>query len=131
MHTNPSQQGGTALRRRILVMGREQEADEATGRYLENCGHEVAVADNPGEAVSEAKRLDPQVLICDLDPQSEIERIKAVLRILDLYKSVLVIITNYHRGEILSQFPELQGSSCLRKPVSLRQLAQMVSSVPA
>lgn len=131
MDTRRSNQDGTTRRRRILYMGREQAADEATGRYLENCGHEVALAEDPGEAMSEAERLDPQVLICDLDPQSRHERIQAVMRIREAYQSVLVIITNYHRGEILNQFPQLRGSSCLRKPVSLRHLAQVVSSIPA
>lgn len=132
MQTNPSKQGAQGISRRILFLGREHdEADEATGRYLENCGHEVALAENPSEAMSEAEKLDPQILICDLHPQSDDERIDVAMRIRDCYETAVVIITNYHRGEVLHRFPELRGSSCLRKPVSLRQLAQMVSNVPA
>lgn len=114
--------------RRVLVMGRKGAAGEATERYLEYCGHEVARAGDPDSAVARAETLEPQVLVCDINVDSGSERIRAARQIQAEHQSALVIITNYRCGEIRNRFPELNVAGCLRKPLSLETLANAVSA---
>jgi len=114
-------------KRRVLLIGREHAASEATEQYLEYCGHEVALTKDPGSALQEADKLQPEVLICDLNVSSGKARIRAAMRIQEQHESAIVIITNHHCHEIQKKFPKLKVAQCLRKPISLRLLARSVS----
>ena len=114
--------------RRVLVLGREKSASEATERYLKYCGHQVVRAADPESALAKAASLAPQVLICDLNVTSGRDRVRAAMQILEDYQSALVVISNYRSGQIRDRFPELKMSVCLRKPISLASLAEAVAA---
>lgn len=113
--------------RRILVLGRELNDSEATGRYLAFCGHEVTQTRDPGFAERAADVLQPQVLVCDLNPDSDVERIRIARKILKRYRSDVVIISTHRRSEIRRRLPELNPTQVLRKPISLHELARSVA----
>jgi DNA-binding NtrC family response regulator len=117
--------------RRILVIGGGTDASDATERYLRYCGHEVSLTKDSQRAMTEADRLKPQVLVCDVNPKSGNDRVRAAKKIQEAHNSALVIITNYHRMEVRQRYPDLEVADFLRKPISLRVLADAVSKVAA
>jgi DNA-binding NtrC family response regulator len=116
-----------STKRRILVLGREQSASEATVRYLEYSGHQVSLAEDPKSAMLKADGIHPQVLICDLNPDSSYDRVRAARHIQERHESAIVVITNHFCWCVRDRFPELRVTQCLRKPVSLWHLAQSVA----
>lgn len=131
MGESQSKHASSTSGRRVLVIGRESDASEATERYLQYCGHEVTLAEDSQRAMAEAERLKPQVLVCEVSPKSGNDRLRAAKKIQKAHDAALVVITNYHRMEIRQRFPNLVVADYLRKPISLRVLADAVSSVPA
>lgn len=125
-----SKHAGTVAGRRVLLFGREPFANEATERFLQYCGHNVILALDSKRAVRKADRLKPQVLVCDVSPNSGSDRVCAARRIQEKHNTTLVLITNYHRIEVRQRFPELDVADHLRKPISLSVLADSVSRVP-
>lgn len=117
--------------RRILVIGSGNDANDATERYLQYCGHEVSLTKDSQRAMTEADRLKPQVLVCDVSPKSGNDRVRAAKKIQEAHNAALVVITNYHRMEVRQRYPDLDVADYLRKPISLRVLADAVSNVAA
>jgi CheY-like chemotaxis protein len=128
MNGSRASRNGTSATRRILLIGQELSAGEATERYLEYYGHTVTLAGDPASAMSRADDLEPEVLICDLNPASDDDRARTAQEILKKHPSDLVIITSYSCGEVRNRFPELEVALCLRKPISLESLARAVAA---
>ena len=114
---------------KVLILGREKAASEATVQYLRHCDHAATMAENLDDAMLVAEQLPPDVLVCDLNPESGQHRLDVVREIQRRFQSALIVISNYHGTEISKQFPEFQITTYLRKPISLRQLERSVSAV--
>lgn len=111
------------------MLGREPDTNSATRKYLEYVGHDVTHARDPDSALSQAARVKPHVVICDLNLRSGTggRRIDAARKIQEAYGAALVLVSGDHPAQVNHRFPDLQVADCLRKPVSLRQLARTVS----
>lgn len=114
--------------RRVLILGKGPETNGATRRYLEYCGHKVRREGDPDDAVVKAATMRPHVVICELDRRFGEERVAAAAQIQETHEAKVVLVTNYHRGEIRHRFPHLEVGEFLRKPISLMQLESTVAA---
>lgn len=127
MDTLQSEHGTGLLGRRVLMLGRDPDTNGATQKYLEFFGHEVTPARDSDSALSQAARVKPHVVICDLDLRSGQSRVDAARKIQEVYDAALVVVSSYPPMQVTHRFPDLEVAGCLKKPISLRQLARTVS----
>ena len=113
--------------RRVLVLGKGADINGATRKYLEFCGHTVCRSKGARNAVGEADEMKPHVVVCELDRRSGAERATAVRRIQEAHDAMVVLVTNFHRGEVTHRFPRLEVDAFLRKPISLSRLERTVA----
>ena len=113
----------------ILIVEDEAAARIATRRFLQYRGFRVDAAGTAVEAIEKARRLHPDVLICDWKLDGQHDGID-VARLLQQEQDVDVIfVTAYALNELRRNAPDLRTVGCLRKPISLGTLAAAVESL--
>jgi CheY-like chemotaxis protein len=113
----------------ILILEDEAAARIATRRYLQYRGYRVEAAGSADEAIEKARELHPDVLICDWKLNGRRDGID-VARLLQNEQNVDVIfVTAYALNELRRSAPDLRTVGCLRKPISLGNLAEAVESL--
>lgn len=73
----PSEQ----VQRRVLVVEDDPDCAEGLRQLLELCGYEVLVTHNGEQGLASARRLQPHVVLCDIDlPDTDGYTVGSVLR---------------------------------------------------
>jgi len=118
---------------RVLVVEDEDAARIATRRYLQNCGHEVEAAGTAAEAIAKADELRPDVLVCDWklanEPGGDGIAVARLLR--KKYGLAVIFVTAYALNDLRRNIGDLGSVDCLRKPISLHTLAEVVTATAA
>jgi signal transduction histidine kinase len=117
---------------RILVVEDNRDTAETMRELLELCGHEVAVKFTGLEGVAAARRLQPQVVLCDLGlPDMDGYAVAAALRQeSELASTYLVAVTGYGREEDRRRCREAGFDQHLVKPVDFAVLMETLAASP-
>jgi two-component system response regulator MprA len=122
----------TEIRRdnqRILVIEDEPAARQATQRYLQYCGYEVETASTAAMALQKASQFEPRVLICDCKLGDRNDGIDIAREIQNRFGSVVIFVTAWSLRDVRGQFKGIDVKECLRKPVRLGKLADVINTV--
>lgn len=118
---------------RVLVVEDEPTAREAVRRFLEFRGHNVSVAASAEEALAEAERFAPEVLVCDWQLDAGADGVDVADSLQRKHKLAVIMVTA-HRLEALKDKVrrfDIDVSAYRRKPVSLASLAETIESLEA
>ena len=120
----------TPGQRRILVIDDNVDAAEVVQVVLESFGHVVTVAHDGVSGASLARRLSPDLVLCDLGLPGEMDGL-AVARNLSTIAGgpYLVALTGYGREEDRRRALEAGFDLHLTKPVSIATLERVVSEL--
>lgn len=110
-----------------LVVEDEPSAREATARYLESRGHDVWTAANGQEALEQAARLEPEVLVCDWCLGSRPDGVEVARQLTERYGVAVIFTTAHPIDELRGETEDLPVLRYFRKPVSLPELADAVA----
>jgi DNA-binding response OmpR family regulator len=116
---------------RVLVVEDEPTAREAVRLFLEFRGHDVSVAATAQEALDQAGRFEPQVLVCDWQLDSGADGVDIAHSLQTKYDLAVIMVTA-HRLEALKEKVRrfaVDVSAYRRKPVSLASLAEIIESL--
>lgn len=115
---------------RVLVVEDNRDAAESLRRLLYHSGYEVAVAYNGQEGLRAAKRMQPDVVLCDIGlPDSNGFVVAAALREDPLTRDArLIAVTAYGRDEDRRRAREAGFDLHLVKPVDPQVLLAKLSS---
>lgn len=114
---------------RILIVEDEAAARIATRRYLQYRGYRVEAAGTAEEAVSLARELKPDVLICDWKLDGPRDGIEVARELQGRYGLEVIFVTAYAQNDLRKYAAGLRTLGCLRKPISLGTLAAAVESL--
>lgn len=124
---------------RVLVIEDEQPARAAMERFLAYCGYSVGSAASANEAVTQAERQPPDVLVCDWklngaagrDP-GPADGVATAARLQRRFGSQVILITAYRLGELKAEArrARVQVRAFYRKPLSLGSLAETIAALP-
>lgn len=129
---------------RVLVVEDEPSARDAMQRFLQFCGYSVSVAASANEAMKQATRCPPDVLVCDwkLDGESKgdtrdagsvaaLDGVDAAIDLQRRYRMAVILVTA-HQLEALKSKARRTGlnvSVFRRKPLSLTRLASDIAAL--
>jgi PAS domain S-box-containing protein len=120
-------------RRRILVVDDNRDATETLAKVLELSGHEVYTAHDGIEAVAEARRLQPDVVLLDIG-LPKLNGYDAARRIREQDGEggvLLVALTGWGQPEDRRQAQEAGFDAHMVKPVNHADLAKLLHAAPA
>jgi two-component system response regulator MprA len=127
LHVNSSKEG-SFISKRILVVEDEPAARQATQRYLEFCGYEVVAAASAAEALQKSARFRPQVVVCDCKLGDGNDGIEVARQIQGKFGSMVIFVTAWSFKDVREQFQGIDVTECLRKPVRLGRLADVIDA---
>lgn len=113
----------------ILIVEDEAAARIATRRFLQYRGFRVDVAGTADEAIDKARKLHPDVLICDWKLDGKRDGIEVARQLQREQDLDVIFVTAYALNELRRNAPDLRTVGCLRKPISLGTLAAAVESL--
>ncbi len=125
----PSNDVGPGGSLSILIVEDEAAARIATRRFLQYRGFRVDVAGTADEAIDKARKLHPDVLICDWKLNGERDGIEVARQLQHEQDVDVIFVTAYALNELRQNAPDLRTIGCLRKPISLGTLAAAVESL--
>lgn len=116
---------------RVLVIEDESIAREAVRHYLEFRGHEVTVAGSAIEAMDQALRHEPDVLLCDWKLNGSIDGVDVARTLQRRYDVAVILITAHQLDDVKAKARRvgLNVNAYRRKPVSLASLAEVIESL--
>lgn len=128
---NRSDRGQGITARRVLIVEDEEAARTATCRYLQYRGYQVADAATVEESFARAESLRPEVLICDWKLAGERDGVHVARTLHKKYGLAVIFVTAYALADLRSHIGDLAAGvvECLRKPISLDNLAAVLDSV--
>jgi DNA-binding response OmpR family regulator len=110
-----------------LLVEDEPAARGATCKYLEMLGHVVGTADNADSALEAAAASPPEVLVCDCKLAAQFDGLEVARRIQEACGATVIVVSG-HPAELMHEhLAGLDVVACLRKPVSLKELAEFVA----
>ncbi len=115
--------------KRVLIVEDEPSAREATGRYLEHCGFEVAAAASAKEAVQRASELGPEVVVCDWQLAGGDNGAVVARQLQSRFGAAIIFVTAHPLDELRDATRDLDVATYLRKPISLATLAATINDV--
>lgn len=118
-----------AARLSVLIVEDEAAARQASGHYLNHCGHRVATAENAEEAAREAGRRRPDVVICDWRLGRERDGVDVARELQQKYGSSIVFVSAYLLDQLRYAARDMDVARYLRKPISLSLLAEVISGI--
>jgi len=122
--------GGTAAPRRCLVIEDNVDAAESLGMLLELIGHQADVAFDGAAGLAAARRLPPDVVLCDIGLPGALDGY-AVARAFradpDLRAAFLIALTGYGREEDRKRALEAGFDTHLTKPADLDDLRRLLA----
>lgn len=114
---------------RVLIVEDEASAREASHRYLEFLGYEVASAASAGEAESTASQFVPEVVICDWRLAGHRDGIDVARKMYDSFGAAVIFVTAYPLDELKQQTADMTVLRYFKKPISLSALADTIASI--
>ncbi len=116
---------------RVLVIEDESIAREAVRHYLEFRGHDVTVAGSAIEAMDQALRHEPDVLLCDWKLNGSIDGVDVARTLQRRYDVAVILITAHQLDDVKAKARRvgLIVNAYRRKPVSLASLAEVIESL--
>jgi CheY-like chemotaxis protein len=117
---------------RILVVEDNRDSAESLRRLLEICGYSVTVAYSSSEGLDAARRMRPDVVLCDIGlPDSDGYELAAALRSHpSTSRARLIAVTAYRSEEDRRRSREVGFQLHLVKPVSPTTLLQELEQPP-
>lgn len=113
----------------VLIVEDEAAARIATRRFLQYRGFRVDAAGTADEAIAKARKLHPDVLICDWKLDGRRDGIDVARQLQNEQDVDVIFVTAYALNELRQNAPDLRTIGCLRKPISLGTLAAAVESL--
>lgn len=112
----------------VLIVDDNQDAADMLSLSLQEFGHEVLVAYDSNEALTLARRRSPTVLLLDIGlPGMNGYELARLLRAApETAGSILIAITGYGQPEDKERALEAGFDHHLSKPVSVRQVANLI-----
>jgi CheY-like chemotaxis protein len=121
---------GAAGPRRCLVIEDNVDAAESLGLLLELIGHQAEVAFDGAAGLAAARRLVPDVVLCDIGLPGALDGY-AVARAFradpDLRSAFLIALTGYGREEDRRRALEAGFDTHLTKPADLDDLRRLLA----
>jgi len=119
--------------RRCLVIEDNQDSAESMGLLLELDGHEVALARDGAEGIASARRMRPDVVLCDIGLPGGLDGY-AVARALraepELAGIFLIALTGYGQAEDRRRSSEAGFDVHLTKPADPSALRKLIAGRP-
>lgn len=109
-----------------MVVEDEPAARQATQRYLEYCGFDVEIAASASEALQKSSQFRPQVVVCDCKLGDGNDGIDVARQIQREFGSMVIFVTAWAFKDVREQFHGIEVTDCLRKPVRLGRLAEVI-----
>ena len=127
------EQTGLAFGRRILVADDNRDSAESLGMLLEIEGHEVCLAYDGQEALDQADRFGPEIILLDIGlPRMDGYEVAARLRRSPHHRDVLLVaVTGYGTDGDRKRSREAGFDHHLVKPVDPRALRDLIANAPA
>jgi signal transduction histidine kinase/CheY-like chemotaxis protein len=117
--------------RTILVVDDNEIAAEALGRLLQLRGHEVQIAHNGKEAIDQARRWHPQIIILDIGlPDIDGYEVARMLQGDKNFSSTLIALTGYGQPQDKERALEVGFDLHLTKPVGLKEIEAAFRKLP-
>lgn len=123
----PEENASTGLR--VLIVEDEASAREATRRYLEFLGYQVASAASAREAESTARRFVPEVVICDWRLAGNRDGIDVARQMHGSFGAAIIFVTAYPLDELQEQTADMAVLRYFKKPLSLNALADTLGAL--
>jgi len=101
----------------------------ATRQYLEAMGHAVQVAADAATALGAAAQTPPEVLICDCNLAQPFDGLDVARRIHADSGASVILVTGHPPDSLQAKLGDLEVAACLRKPLSLKDLAATVAAL--
>lgn len=117
------------IRRRILIVEDEAASRTATSRYLQFRGHEVVEAATVDESYAKAESMHPEILICDWKLGGRRDGTDVAHYLQSRYGVKVIFVTAYALADLRQKTQGMGVIACLRKPISLATLAEVLDSV--
>ena len=123
---------------RVLVVEDEPGARHAMQRFLQFCGYSVSVASSANDAMKQAVRCPPDVLVCDwkLDGEDKDNRggadgVDTAVNLQRRYRMAVILVTAHQLDALKSKARGigLDVSVFRRKPLSLSRLANDIAAL--
>jgi CheY-like chemotaxis protein len=118
-------------RRRCLVIEDHADAAESLALLLRLAGHEADVAFDAGEGLEKARRLRPEVVLCDIGLPGAMDGYgvaKALRADPELQSAYLIALTGYGQVEDRRRAMEAGFDAHLTKPADLDALRRLLAS---
>jgi PAS domain S-box-containing protein len=122
---------GVHPRRRVMVVDDNQDAAQSLRELLELQGHQVvAVAHEGADALAEARRASPEVVLCDIGlPGMDGYQVARAFRADPALRATrLVALSGYAQPEDLRLASEAGFDAHLAKPADLDRLEQLLAA---
>lgn len=122
-----------AERRRVLIVDDNRDVADMLRASLLRAGHEVAVAYDAHEAIEVARRLRPEVVLCDIGlpgGASGYDVARALRADAKLRGARLVALTGYGQPEDRRRARQAGFDGHLTKPVDLQRLQAVIAGPP-
>jgi CheY-like chemotaxis protein len=116
---------------RVLIVEDEPSAREASMRFLDRCGCEVATAGEANEAIEQAEQLQPDVVVCDWQLGGSKTGVDVARELQQRYNVHIIFVTAYPLDELRNASNGIRVHRYLRKPISLNSLAETIASIPS
>ncbi|KAA9133554.1 response regulator [Marinihelvus fidelis] len=116
---------------RILVVEDNDTARDAIREFLDLSGYQVACAGSADEALSEAEKLHPDILVSDWQLKGQRDGVDVARELQDRFGVLVVFITGNALEPLRRSAADINVARYLRKPVSLPRLARLIGELPA
>lgn len=130
----PAPSAGTPAGRRVLIIEDNVDAADSLKEALELGGHEIAVAFSGPEGVEAARRVKPDVVLCDIGlPGLDGYGVARALRAdadPDVRSSLLIALSGYALQEDVATSKEAGFDRHVAKPPSLTVLEKLLAEGP-
>lgn len=127
----PSARAAVPASRRVLLIEDNVDAAESMRMLLDLLGHEVAVAHDGPAGLEAARRLKPEIVLCDIglpDDMDGYEVARAFRRDPEIAKTYLVALTGYGQQEDQERARAAGFDLHAVKPVDLPLLEQVLAT---
>lgn len=124
-----SQDGSHHLK--ILIVEDDAAAREASSRYLQLAGYDVASAADADSAEARARQRVPDVLVCDWHLSGNRDGVDVATALQQRYGVHIIFVTAHPIEELKDQTTHLTVLHYLRKPLSLAELLKLLQQANA